>query len=483
MTRILDILKFTRSDDYRISNFLLNIEDVMVDSREILENSVFLARVGKRFDGGKFAGQAQKNGAILIICEKWIEGCECDQIIVEDLPSIENDIANLVYDDPSHKIDIFSVTGTNGKTSVVFMLKQMLEKLGVPSGRTGTIDYDTINARYNSVNTFPQGSLYIRLLKETIESGGVAFVSEVSSHAISLGRTDKILFNGVIFTNLSRDHLDFHGSMEEYFYVKRSFVKRCLFNGGYVAINNDCEYGRRLLKEVGGRDNVITFGKQVSSDIWIKKIDRKDNRSFVSFIINEKNYNFDTELIGEFNIYNLLSCIALLSLYSFDMDSLLKTIPSILPPPGRMEYIKKGNIDIFIDYAHTPDALGNALRCLKKDFEKVLVVFGCGGDRDRGKRADMGKKAEEYADYAIITNDNPRSEEPEKIAYDIIEGMPKKYYTLILNRREAIQKAIDMCLEQGYTLLIAGKGHEEYQEVKGEKVFLSDREIVKNYEF
>ncbi|PLX18945.1 MAG: UDP-N-acetylmuramoyl-L-alanyl-D-glutamate--2,6-diaminopimelate ligase [Candidatus Muiribacterium halophilum] len=481
MTRILDIIKFTRSNDYVIKNFLKEVKDVMVDSRDTLLDSVFLVRKGKRFDGRKFVDEAIKNGAILILTERFIKDISCDQIVVNNILAIENKIANLVYNNPSEEISVYSVTGTNGKTSVCYILQQILQKLNVSTGRTGTIDYDTIGNIYTSVNTFPQGPMFIRLLRETIQNGGRAFVSEVSSHAISFGRVDSIEFDGVIFTNLTREHLDFHGSMEEYFHVKSSFIRRCVINGGVAAINNDDEYGKKIIKEFDGQDRVITYGKNISSDLRIRKIEKKENMTHVEIIFNEKRFSFKTRLIGEFNVYNIVACISLLVVKGADIKSVLNVIDFITPPPGRMEHIKKDEIDVFIDYAHTPDALENALKSLKNDFEKVLVVFGCGGDRDGGKRPEMGSVAENYSDYAVVTSDNPRSEQPEKIAYDIIEGMPKKYYTLILDRKEAIQHALKLCKEEGYTLLIAGKGHEEYQELKGEKIFLSDREIVKNY--
>lgn len=478
ITDILNILKdnsiYLEHNTSNISE--VEIENIMLHSGIKKNKSIFFVKKGYRSDGIKFVDQANENGAILFVSDRALD-IKYNFIIVKDVIKAQNILSKSIYKSPSQRIFLTGITGTNGKTTCAHIYQQFMNLLGKKCGRSGTIDVDTIKEKQISSNTFPEAPIFREYLYKSIKNGADSFVCEVSSHAIALNRSEDLSFDVKIFTNLTRDHIDFHKSMDEYFRVKKKFMLENPQSN--LVINIDDSYGRKIYSE-SDKSKVITVGKDKRSDICLLDYKEKNGISSLTFIYEKKEYDIKYNLSGEFNCYNILCVIGALIFSGLELDEILKKIHNIKNVSGRMEHISIGCADIYIDYAHTPDALERVLQTLKeKDF--VLTVFGCGGDRDPGKRKIMGQVVSENSHKVIITNDNPRTEEPENIVKDIIEGITKNNYTIILDREKAIKYALDtVCREKG-ALLIAGKGHETYQEIAGKKRFFSDLAVVKDY--
>jgi UDP-N-acetylmuramoyl-L-alanyl-D-glutamate--2,6-diaminopimelate ligase len=311
---------------------------------------------------------------------------------------------------------------------------------------------------------------------------------EVSSHGIMLGRVIDIDYDVAVFTNLTRDHMEFHKDMEDYFDAKKKLFTEILAKSTkknkFAIINIDCEYGARLIEFVKLLKDIkiYTYGFSKDADIKVVKHEYHDDGSLFSLDIEGKKYKFNIPIIGKHNISNAVAAIsATMVAFNIDYNAVSKGIDEIRNIPGRLERVKKG-VNVFVDYAHTDDALMNVLKSIKNVFpnKKVITVFGCGGDRDKGKRPRMGKTVSDFSDYAIVTSDNPRNEEPINIINSIIASMRADMYEVIVNRKEAIKKAISM-LDKNTVILIAGKGHEAYQEIKGIKYAFDDREIAKEF--
>jgi len=458
------------------------ILDIMTDSREVLLDSVFFALSGSKFNANDFIKQALQNGAKLIITEK-IPNISCDYIVVENLRKIQNFIASKIYDIPKGKIGIIGITGTNGKTSSTYIVQNMLENIGINCGRAGTINVYTGKNTYKSINTFPDGPLFLRYINESVKSNMKYFVCEVSSQALALKRTENIEFSYGIYTNLTRDHLDFHKNMEDYFLSKKKLfenISKKKKESGF-AVNTDCEYGKRLYIEFKDKTKVISFGYNQYCDVKILNVSEKNGLSSMKFEFNNTIHCVDYFLTGDFNAMNVAGCISLLIVMGIDINIIKKACHNILPIPGRLEKVKYKDKNIYVDYAHTPDALQRAILSLRKIYNKVILVFGCGGNRDSGKREIMGKIAFENADFSFITNDNPRYESSIDIVNDILKGFLGENYSVVYNREKAIIQAIEKVQKED-CVLIAGKGHEDYQEINGVKNYFSDRGVIEKYE-
>ncbi len=393
---------------------------------------------------------------------------------VEDTRRLLGELANQFFGRPSERLKVVGITGTNGKTTSSHLVESVLNAGGIPTGLVGTIYYRFKNKIYEyEGRTTPDPIQWHRTLKQMLEDGAEAVACEVSSHALDQRRVWGTKFFITAFTNLSQDHLDYHGSMEDYFRAKlRLFVE---YPQEYSLINIDDEYGRRILKELKGK--AITYGREGNLKIIDFETSIEGSRLTIEW--EGRTYKFFSNLRGEFQAYNLSLGILVGFLFGLDAQTIQQGVERVIVP-GRFEtFFKEGKLAI-VDYAHTPDALEKVLitaRRLTKD--KLWVVFGAGGNRDKTKRPLMGKVAEKWADLVVITSDNPRWEEPEAIIEDILKGIEQKKKVFVQkDRKEAIKFALQNAKE-GDVVLIAGKGHEDYQEIKGVKYPFKDQDVVK----
>ena len=454
----------------------LEITDVCYDSRRVGPGSLFVAINGLGEDRYAFIADAARNGAACVLCSR-IPIIDVPYILTDDtLVGLAQASANF-FDRPADKMKIVGVTGTNGKTTVTHLIKQMLEKLtGKPIGIIGTIHNMIGDVEFEAGSTTPEAYELHRLFAEMVEAGCEYAVMEVSSHSLAMKRVAGISFDAAVFTNVTQDHLDFHGSMEEY-----AKAKSLLFaQSKHAAVNADDEILAEMMKTA--ECPVLSFSSK--SDDWdlVARQIRLHSDS-VDFCALEIGRLERTELAipGTFSVYNALATLAALQLIGFELPVTAQLLPECRGVKGRAEVVPvEQDFTVIIDYAHTPDALENIIKTLKDCSKgRVVTLFGCGGDRDKTKRPIMGETAGRLSDYVIVTSDNPRTEVPGDIINDILGGMTdiKTPYTVIENRREAIQWAIANA-KPGDTILLAGKGHETYQTIGHESFPFDEREIV-----
>jgi UDP-N-acetylmuramoyl-L-alanyl-D-glutamate--2,6-diaminopimelate ligase len=376
------------------------------------------------------------------------------------------------------------VTGTNGKTTVAWVCQAMLEAAGKPAGRLGTISYSFRDLELPAQRTTPEVSDLVKLLRAMRDRGAQAACMEASSHALALERLGETRFDVAVLTNLTRDHLDFHGTMEEYYLAKRRLFTERLKAGGAAVVNSLDDYGTRLVEELRGAGNppaIVLYGDEDRSEVYALDVEI-DPRGIRGTIATPRGkLRIDTPLIGTFNLENLLATIAVGEALALPHEAIAAGLRDVKPVPGRMEPVDLGQpFPVFIDYAHTDDGLLQALHAVRAldPRRKVVVVFGCGGDRDRGKRPLMGKTAGQLADLVVVTSDNPRSEDPQSIMAAIEEGVRASgngNYRMLPDRRDAIHRTISIA-GADWSILIAGKGNETGQEIAGTKHPFSDRE-------
>lgn len=423
------------------------------DSRKIKVGDTFIALYGRNTDGHKYIEDAINRGAKKVIAE--YGSYDVQTLIVDNTNDYLNKYLKVNYID----IKIIGVTGTNGKTTTCYLIYQLLNKLGVKCAYIGTLGYILDDKIKELDNTTP-GSLDIYyLLKDSYIHNCQYVVMEISSQALDQGRVDFLELDYIIFTNLTRDHLDYHKNMENYMKAKKK-IFTLLKKDGMSLINNDDEYSDDFKI-----NKYKTYGFSDSDYI----IDENDN-------INGKKYNIP--LIGKYNKYNTLSAISLVLEMGYNYDNLFQLVNQLKEPSGRMETVKYNTNKIIIDYAHTPDAMINiisAVRALKP--HKIITIIGCGGNRDRGKRAEMGLIATTKSDYVIFTSDNPRNENPERIIEDMVNKLDNNNYKIESNRENAIKKGIQL-LENNDILLVLGKGHEKYQIINDIRIPFDDKKIV-----
>ncbi len=480
--KLKDILKYFPDAIYQeITDFA--VESLEIDSRNENKNGIFLAINGLSVDGALYADEAIKKGAKAIFYETQIENFQAgiNYIKIASLREKQGLIASLVYQNPAESLFSTAVTGTNGKTSFTYIFKHIIEKaFQVNCGLFGNIKYDLIARVIDFPKNNTPDSVYLqKYLKEINLNQGQNFVMEVSSHALELFRIENIAFNQAVFMNLSQDHLDFHKDMESYFEAKRKLFANYLKENAAIIINQDDLYGRRLAEEF---KNCKSFScKDANADLFCKSYSYdQDNRLVLNLLYKNKDYCFSSNLNGAFQVYNIMAAILAALDFRDDLESILKVFEEDIVIPGRMEEVFDQQGKVFIDYAHTPDALENLLKSAKViPHTKLTVLFGCGGDRDRRKRSLMGEIAERLADKVIVTSDNPRTESPMEIIKDITRSMKSKP-EVIVARKKAIEYALQSRVK-GEIILIAGKGHEVYQEVNKEKLPFSDKEIVKEF--
>lgn len=454
--------------------------DLRADSRQVLPSDVFVAAKGQLQDGRSYIDAALKNGASAVIYEA-ADGFSFNQsgiksYGIKNLNAILPQLSSRYYGEPSKQIGLFGVTGTNGKSSTTYYVAQLLEAVSMHCGIIGTVGNGFFGDLRPAVNTTPGPVEIQQELVRQIEAGARYVAMEVSSHGIAQGRIDGLTFKRTAFTNLSRDHLDFHKTMEAYFEVKKSFILRdpdCI-----SVLNSDDEWIKTGLLNGSVSGNFLTAGR--GGGFGFDRL--KAHGAGTSFVLreNENCWDINLPLIGAFNVSNALMAYALVRSLGFEGAPLREALANLKPLKGRMELFSiKDSPLCIVDYAHTPDGLQKALSGARQHTSGRLVcVAGCGGDRDRGKRPMMAEIATRQSDLVIFTDDNPRTEDPDQIMADMLKGVFNNHYEVIHDRREAITRAISLCGSED-AVLIAGKGHEDYQIVGTTKRHFSDQEVVR----
>ena len=457
---------------------------VAIDSRKVVPGGIFIAVSGVNFEGKDFIADAVAKGAGVIVFSgdlpERLPGVEYIQ--VSNTRKIVSYFYKEFFNRPDEALKLYSVTGTNGKTTSAYLLRTLLAGLGVKCGLFSTVSYHDGKNELPSSRTTPDAVEFFELLSAMKNNGIQAVAMESSSHSLEQHRVDAAAISGAIFTNLTGDHLDYHKNMENYFAAKLRLFTELLKTGGSAAINLDDPYGRKLAEILGGTDKIAGFGS--APDAAYRIIHPEIKLQGVSFelIHGAQSVKVVSSLVGSYNIHNLAGVLTLLWSEGFAPELLERAVQAPFQVPGRLEMVETiSEGRCFVDYAHTDDALSNVLSSVKPFVKgKLIVVFGCGGDRDHSKRPRMGKVAAEYADEIILTDDNPRSEDPEQIIADIVSGIPENIeYKIIPDRKEALETAVYSAGVDD-VVIVAGKGHEDYQEISGVRYHFDDRETLRN---
>ncbi|MEC4684649.1 MAG: UDP-N-acetylmuramoyl-L-alanyl-D-glutamate--2,6-diaminopimelate ligase [Nitrospirota bacterium] len=462
------------------------VEGLSCDSRNVGEGDLFFAVSGEHFDGNEFITDALMRGAGAIVSGSPLPlSLDVPYVQVQDIYTAMAGIADRFCGHPSGKLSVTGITGTNGKTTTSYILHKILSANGIRAGLLGTIRYILGTRELRGRFTTPEALDFQRMLADMHDRGITHAVAEVSSHALSLKRVDFTDFDIAVFTNLTRDHLDFHGDMEAYFRAKRRLFLELARHAAVV--NIDDPYGRRLVSEIrgglgqGADFRIITCGID-SDDAELRAVEIKEGFDGLDFTVmyGPEVFRVSSPLLGVTNVYNILSAIGASVALGIGWERIVEGVRQCGGVEGRMEPVKAGQGFLaIVDYAHTPDALQKVLETLRRLTRgRIITVFGCGGDRDRGKRPEMGRIAVELSDTAIVTSDNPRTEDPVGIVDDIIRGMKKGEYIVEPDRKRAIEEAVRIAGPDD-VVLIAGKGHEEYQEIGGVRYPFSDREVLR----
>jgi UDP-N-acetylmuramoyl-L-alanyl-D-glutamate--2,6-diaminopimelate ligase len=451
----------------------VEIADLAYDTRKVAAGSLFFCVPGERVDGHTLAWEAIERGAVALVVERELEA-SIPQLLVDDVRAAMAVAADAFFGEPTKELELAGVTGTNGKTTTAFLLHSVLEAAGRQTGLVGTIEW-IVGAEHRSAPfTTPEAIDLQRLFREMLSAGDRAAAVEASSHGAALRRLDRVRLDALVFTNLTQDHLDLHGTMEEYFQSKRR-----LFAGPQpppAAVNVGSEWGRRLADDLAAshRAPLVTFGLE-EGEIRPEGLDVSAEGSR----FRAAGIEIETSLRGSFNVENVLGALAAGLLLDLDEDAIAEGVARVSDVPGRFELVDTGQpFIVVIDYSHTPDSLATVLRAARELGEgRVIAVFGAGGDRDRGKRPLMGKVAAELADLAIVTSDNPRSEDPLAIIQDVLQGTGVDV-EIDPDRRSAIHRAVGVA-EPGDVVVVAGKGHEQGQDVGGVVHPFDDRAVVR----
>ncbi len=466
--QLIKLIKVIAGEQYRMTD--TEIEALEFDSRRVGPGTLFVVMKGEKFDGHDFIEAAIKNGAVALVTERKV-AANIPQIVVTDTRLSLGKLAHQFYGDFADMTKV-AITGTNGKTTTSFLMHSILEASGTRTGLIGTIYYIG-KTRTKAVRTTPESLDIFRMISEFKRDGAEAIVMEVSSHGLALKRVDELRFHVAVFTNLSQDHLDFHQTFDDY-RTSKMRVFSLLETDGCAVFNMDDATSHHI-KRLGLR-RTLTFGMVNKSDVWGEIISDTTDGLSINISNQNDNYHITSKLIGTFNTYNILAAFTAALALDVPPDAIVQGIAKITGIKGRMERVVD---NIFIDYAHTPLAIENALRSLKRYTQgRLLVVFGCGGDRDKDKRPKMATAATGLADFTIITTDNPRSEPPCSIIGDIVKGATTEQYEVIEDRRTAIKQAI-MKKEADDILLIAGKGHEDYQIIGNKILKFDDAEVIR----
>jgi UDP-N-acetylmuramoyl-L-alanyl-D-glutamate--2,6-diaminopimelate ligase len=465
-----------------------DITGITYDSRRVMPGNLFVAMRGEHTDGHRYVEAAIDRGAAAVVLEqKCGYSPRATRITVADARRCMALVSASFYNRPSQQLKVVGVTGTNGKTTTAFMVKSILEATGVTAGLLGTVQYEIGQRIIPAWRTTPESVEIQEMMNQMLRAGCGAVSMEVSSHALDQHRVDGIDFDVAIFTNLSQDHLDYHGTLENYFEAKTTLFTMLgsMHKRGRAVLNADNEYGRRLIARMGGENAVLTYG--VSCDAAIRAQDIRVSADGTYFVVRTPRGTMPIALplIGRYNVSNALAAIGAGLSLGIDLPTIEQALARMRPVHGRLEPVPVNeDFHVYVDYAHTEDALRNVLMTVNELTKgRLIVVFGCGGDRDKGKREPMGRTSCELADFSILTSDNPRTEDPREILAQIERGFPsaaKGRYQVILDRREAIERAL-VIARPGDSVLIAGKGHEAYQEFSDTVVPFNDRQVVEEH--
>ena len=493
--------------DIKILQVSGNIEEdvsaICYNSKNCGKSSLFVAVRGLKFDGHDYIREAVERGAKCIVHEKdYTPPPGVTSIRVSDSRRILGLLGKNFYRDPSSLLCLIGVTGTNGKTTVTYLLESILNAAGFRVGVLGTVNYRFNGMVLPAPNTTPESYELQKILREMVDQGITHVVMEVSSHAVDLRRVDDCSFDMGVFTNLSQDHLDYHKTLENYFQAKKRFFDEILPSGKKIyghamIINGDDPWGQRLLKEAGTNIPSRTFGMHRTCDTTVGRYMLSAEGIRADINTDKRFFAISSPMIGKFNLYNILAAVAASLSLNIPDEFIQAGVENLKNVPGRLEKITvPGKPDVFVDYAHTEDALLRVLQNLSAFKKgKIITVFGCGGDRDRGKRPLMGNAATTWSDLTILTSDNPRTEEPLSIISQIEAGIGKdsvkkflpedltnnaaeKGYIVIPDRRNAIEKAVALAGSSDI-VLIAGKGHENYQIIGDKQIVFDDRHVAK----
>jgi UDP-N-acetylmuramoyl-L-alanyl-D-glutamate--2,6-diaminopimelate ligase len=456
----------------------VEVRELAYDARAVTPGAAFFCVPGERADGHDFAAQAVENGAVALVVERSLElpaHQAVPQLVVDDARVAMAVAADVFFGEPTKELVVAGVTGTNGKTTTAYLLWSILDAAGQRPGLLGTVESRVGGEVRPVVRTTPEAIDLQRTFRELLDAGDRSVALEASSHASTLRRLDRVRFDALVFTNLTQDHLDFHGTMEDYYAAKRR-----LFTGAApppAAVNVGDEAGRRLAEELAEtrRAPLVTFG--FADDAEIRPEGLVLDGSGARF--RAGGMELHTTLRGRFNVENVLGAVAAAQLLDVDDGEIAAGVAATTGVPGRFEAVDEGQpFTVLVDYAHTPDSLDNVLRSARDlTTGRLLVVFGAGGDRDRGKRPLMGKVAADLADLVVVTSDNPRSEEPLAIIQDVLQGTGTEV-EIDPDRRSAIRSTLAQA-EAGDVVVIAGKGHEQGQEIGSEKLPFDDREVAR----
>ncbi|MGI9534927.1 MAG: UDP-N-acetylmuramoyl-L-alanyl-D-glutamate--2,6-diaminopimelate ligase [Thermodesulfobacteriota bacterium] len=489
--RVIDIVKDINYSDL-IGNPQNEVTGITSNSKQVQNGYLFCAIRGDNVDGHDFIQNAINSGASSILLEDVPEDLS-ENITYIKVDNTREDtayIASNYYLNPSNDLTLAGVTGTNGKTTITYIVDAIWREENKSTGIIGTIENRYAGKTIDSSMTTPDSIELTKLLFDMKGCGVSAVCMEVSSHALDKNRVDGCHFDCTVFTNLTQDHLDYHTSIENYFSSKKKLFTKILKNSSkknkFAVINIDDDYGKSIYMELG--DNAVSYSVLSNdADIWAENYKITQEGIRADIITSEGKLNLRSNLIGLHNLYNLLASVSLTLKLGTPMSAIESAVSKNIIIPGRLEKIENNlGYEVLVDYAHTPDALKNVLNALiplKKN--NIITVFGCGGDRDRDKRPLMGQIAAQLSDYVIITSDNPRSEDPEKIIDEIENGTkslssPNNNYITIVDRENAIKKSIEIAGKNDI-VLIAGKGHEDYQIIGNKRLDFDDREIVRKY--
>jgi UDP-N-acetylmuramoyl-L-alanyl-D-glutamate--2,6-diaminopimelate ligase len=463
-----------------------DVTGVACDSRQVRQGFVFVAVDGTEKDGRLFVKDAVGHGAIAVVSKDEVDtGRDICRVRVEDARLAVAELSCAFFNRPADRLQMIGVTGTNGKTTTVYMVGNILRAAGLKTGLITTVEYQIGERVIPASRTTPEAPALQSMLAQVVGAGCRSLAMEVSSHALSQKRTAGIDFDAAVFTNLTQDHLDYHQTMESYFDAKKllfSDLGRKKKQAAAV-INVDDPCGERLSGWNEIRANVLTYGMGTNAKIRAEDIKLSASGSSFLAVTPWGTTRIELALLGRFNISNALAATACCGSMGIKLDVIAKALSNVTSVPGRLENIptKKG-FQVFVDYAHTDDALGHVLKTLREIVKgRIILVFGCGGNRDRTKRQLMGQVASHLADYSVVTSDNPRKENPSDIIAQIKEGFGgSQAFEIIEDRAEAIKRAVNMAAD-GDVVLIAGKGHENFQEFANMSVSFDDRQVVRRY--
>ncbi len=454
----------------------LPVTGITDDSRAVAPGDVFVAVAGQAADGHRYAKAALEAGAVAVLAERDVAEAAGPVLLVEDLKTARSALAGRVFGDPSQRLTSVGVTGTNGKTSIACFVAELAERLGEPAGYLGTIGWGRPGALASSALTTESAINVQRRLAALEDSGCAWAVLEVSSHALDQHRVDGVSFDFAVFSNLSRDHLDYHGTFEAYGAAKARLFRFPGLRG--TVVNGDDGFGRSLAQQLAGNVPVFVYGSRPDADVRWSDLEFHSTGVRGALTTPWGAGSFELPLFGDFSVANAVAALAVLCAAGKPFSEVTAALATLTAVPGRMEFFP-GQRTLLVDYAHTPDALEKMLQALAPHRRgRILCVCGCGGDRDRGKRPEMAAAACAHADVVWFTSDNPRSEEPGAIIEDMLAGVPADGVVEVeVDRLAAIEAAVAAAGPDDL-VVIAGKGHEDYQEVAGERLPFSDRQVA-----